>query len=88
MLLPSIKRGIGRTRLAGLFLRGAPAERLMNATAVVSDVGADRFVTNLPGFSCLSPTPRKPTILGTLQSSEMCQSSCGARVNVKSVPTS
>ena len=37
MLPPSvaIKRGTGRTRYTSLFLRRAPGERLMNATAVV-----------------------------------------------------
>ncbi len=37
MLLPpvGIKRGTVRTRLAGLFLRGTPAKRLMNTAVVV-----------------------------------------------------
>jgi hypothetical protein len=51
MVLPAvgIKRGTDRTRLSGLFLRGTPAEGLMNATAVVMDVGADAFLTHPPG---------------------------------------
>jgi hypothetical protein len=47
MLLPSvgIKRSTGRTRLTRLLLWGVPAERLVNATAIV--IGTERLQLSL-----------------------------------------